>query len=193
MDTSSSKNKSNGHTFHRSNFPSGRFCSSSSSFSAFSAQPGPITSRPASPTRVNLYRHVSQSPSVRFSPSSPSRSMSITPRQHPQNHYNNHQKKNTCSCSPSTHPGSFRCRLHKSQHHNPHHHHQSQSQNRRSQNSQLNMWRSAMTNSLVRIGTVEGELVKRALAALIRPSSHHLRRPCHFQPKPSRLSIMTKG
>ncbi|GJT70943.1 hypothetical protein Tco_1030229 [Tanacetum coccineum] len=40
--------------------------------------------------------------------------------------------------------------------------------------NRLNARRSAMTNSLVRIGTVEGgDLVKRALAALIRPSSHH--------------------
>ncbi|KAI3801247.1 hypothetical protein L1987_29351 [Smallanthus sonchifolius] len=39
--------------------------------------------------------------------------------------------------------------------------------------NRLNAGRSAMTNSLVRIGTVEGEdLVKRTLAALIRPSSH---------------------
>lgn len=50
-----------------------------------------------------------------------------------------------------------------------------------------------MTNSLVRIGTVEGDLVKRALAALIRPSSHQQRRRGDFQPKPSRLSIMSKA
>ncbi|KAF9603661.1 hypothetical protein IFM89_037320 [Coptis chinensis] len=42
--------------------------------------------------------------------------------------------------------------------------------------------RSDLTNSLVRIGTVEGDLVKRALAALIRPSSHHQRRRAAFQP-----------
>ncbi|RWV85066.1 hypothetical protein GW17_00053172 [Ensete ventricosum] len=45
-----------------------------------------------------------------------------------------------------------------------------------------------MTNSLVRIGTVEGEWVKRALASLIRPSSHHQRRRADFRPRPSRLS-----
>lgn len=50
-----------------------------------------------------------------------------------------------------------------------------------------------MTNSLVRIGTVEGDLVKRALAALIRPSSHQQRRRAAFQPRPSRLSIMSKA
>ncbi|KAL7191495.1 hypothetical protein ACSBR2_023551 [Camellia fascicularis] len=50
-----------------------------------------------------------------------------------------------------------------------------------------------MTNSLVRIGTVEGDLVKRALSALIRPSSHQQRRRANFQPRPSRLSIMSRA
>lgn len=59
--------------------------------------------------------------------------------------------------------------------------------------SALNLRRSAMKNSLVRIGGVEGELVKRALTALIRPSSHQLRRRAAFEPKPSRLSIMSKA
>ncbi|PWA36841.1 protein TPRXL [Artemisia annua] len=53
--------------------------------------------------------------------------------------------------------------------------------------------RSAMTNSLVRIGTVEGDLVKRALAALIRPSSHQQRRRNDFKPRPTRLSNMSKA
>ncbi|CBI25574.3 unnamed protein product, partial [Vitis vinifera] len=88
-----------------------------------------------------------------------------------------------CMCSPTTHPGSFRCSLHKgfNNHSAPY------SSNR------LNARRSAMTNSLVRIGTVEGDLVKRALAALIRPSSHQQRRRSGFQPRPSRLSNMSKA
>uniref|UniRef100_A0A0V0GTT3 Putative ovule protein n=1 Tax=Solanum chacoense TaxID=4108 RepID=A0A0V0GTT3_SOLCH len=95
------------------------------------------------------------------------------------------QKKH-CTCSPTTHPGSFRCSLHRNTTN------RSRGQSYHSSH-QLNMRRSAMTNSLVRIGTVEGELVKRALAALIRPSSHQLRRRCDFQPKPSRLSVMSKA
>lgn len=55
----------------------------------------------------------------------------------------------------------------------------------------LNFRRSAMTNSLVRIGGVEGELVKRALSALIRPSSHQVRRRTAFESRPSRLSVMS--
>ncbi|MFS7979924.1 hypothetical protein Hanom_Chr15g01391711 [Helianthus anomalus] len=51
-----------------------------------------------------------------------------------------------------------------------------------------------MTKSLVRIGTVEGgDLVKRALAAVIRPSSHQQRRRTAFQARPSRLSVMSKA
>uniref|UniRef100_A0A7N0RC75 Serine-rich protein-like protein n=1 Tax=Kalanchoe fedtschenkoi TaxID=63787 RepID=A0A7N0RC75_KALFE len=93
--------------------------------------------------------------------------------------------KRMCMCSPTTHPGSFRCSLHKSS---------SASQAAAfSASNRLNARRSAMTNSLVRIGTVEGDLVKRALAALIRPSSHQQRRRSAFQPRPSRLSVMSKA
>ncbi|KAI9118248.1 hypothetical protein K1719_010580 [Acacia pycnantha] len=53
--------------------------------------------------------------------------------------------------------------------------------------------RSAMKNSVVRIGGVEGEWVKRALTALIRPSSHQQRRRASFEPRPSRLSVMSKA
>ncbi|KAK9706252.1 hypothetical protein RND81_07G113400 [Saponaria officinalis] len=90
-------------------------------------------------------------------------------------------------CSPTNHPGSFRCSLHKSF---------GPQRNQTAstgpyQSNRLYARRSAMTNSLVRIGTVEGDLVKRALAALIRPSSHHQRRRGDFQPTKSRLSVMS--
>lgn len=55
------------------------------------------------------------------------------------------------------------------------------------------MRRSAMKNSLVRIGGVEGEWVKRALTALIRPSSHQQKRRDAFEPRSSRLSVMSKA
>ncbi|THU59161.1 hypothetical protein C4D60_Mb03t22080 [Musa balbisiana] len=57
----------------------------------------------------------------------------------------------------------------------------------------LNARPSAMTNSLVRIGAVEGEWVRRSLAALTRPSSHQQRRGAAFEPRPSRLSFMSKA
>ncbi|KAJ8560028.1 hypothetical protein K7X08_004086 [Anisodus acutangulus] len=187
MESSSSRNKL--HNCQRSVSPSGRFCSSTIS-SSFTTQNSNWLTRPTSPspTRVNLRRSVSPSPSVRFS-SNPNRSISVFPR-HPQQNTRPlpSNKKKHCTCSPTTHPGSFRCSLHKNTNKSRGQSHTSSYHS----SHQLNIRRSAMTNSLVRIGTVEGELVKRALAALIRPSSHHLRRRCDFQPRPSRLSVMSK-
>ncbi|XP_076918016.1 uncharacterized protein LOC143578268 [Bidens hawaiensis] len=146
--------------------------------------------RSASP---NVHGTTSSASSVRFSfdntrPISPSRSISSEVKKQ------NTPKKKTCMCSPTSHPGSFRCSLHKIKDsnnnitRNNHHNMNMYPSNR------LNARRSAMTNSLVRIGTVEGgDLVKRALAALIRPSSHQQRRRLSFQPRPSRLSVMLKA
>ncbi|KAB2606703.1 hypothetical protein D8674_006420 [Pyrus ussuriensis x Pyrus communis] len=81
--------------------------------------------------------------------------------------------KKTCMCSLTSHPGSFRCSLRKNQ--------------GGSQNTgffpvnKLNMRRSAMMNSLVRISGVEGEWVKRALTALIRPCAHQQQWKAGFQ------------
>lgn len=187
----------------RSLSPSGRFCysssaasSSSSAFasstSSFSSRSTSFVHRSASPTRVNLGGSNQSSQTVRFSidrPISPSRSITASPRgqvvkKQSNNLPSSSNRKRTCLCSPTNHPGSFRCSLHKNF---SNHHSVSYPSNR------LNARRSAMTNSLVRIGTVEGDLVKRALAALIRPSSHQQRRRAGFQPRPSRLSIMSNG
>ncbi|XP_075512430.1 uncharacterized protein LOC142547853 [Primulina tabacum] len=100
-------------------------------------------------------------------------------------------QKRTCMCSPTNHPGSFRCNLHKAGLS-----HSSDSRNSKTtsyaSSTRLGMRRSAMTNSLVRIGTVEGDLVRRALASLIRPSSHQQRRRGQFKPCASRLSHMSR-
>ncbi|KAL7150931.1 hypothetical protein ABFS83_05G146600 [Erythranthe nasuta] len=164
--------------------------SSSSSFaSCHSSSPsaGFFTQRRSvSPSRVNLYAPPPPTRSVRFSIDrsvSPRRSIAAPPPRSQVLH------KRTCMCSPTNHPGSFRCALHKN------------SSTRRGSSdhsipyspNRLNMRRSAMTNSLVRIGTVEGDLMKRALAALIRPSSHQQRRRAGFQSQPSRLSVMSKA
>ncbi|KAM0002137.1 hypothetical protein Hdeb2414_s0014g00432831 [Helianthus debilis subsp. tardiflorus] len=178
----------------RSHSPSGRiynssssnsFASSTSTFSTTSSSF--FQNRSASPTRVNLYG--SSPSSVRFSPS---RSISVAPNgNNPAVKRPLQAPKRMCMCSPTSHPGSFRCSIHKN----------SNNSNNNSGNNtasypsnRLNARRSAMTNSLVRIGTVEGgDLVKRALSALIRPSSHQQRRRTSFQPRPSRLSVMTKA
>ncbi|CAN6459535.1 unnamed protein product [Victoria cruziana] len=191
----SSRAKSHGCGLQRSISPGGRFVSSSalsqsaSSFcstsAAFSSPPAGFFTRSASPTRLNL---AGSSQAVRFSiegSRSPSRSLSRLPVSSPrngvvkkQNSLSSPAPRKTCMCSPTNHPGSFRCSLHK---------------NAGAPSNRLDARRSSMTNSLVRIGTVEGEWVRRALAALIRPSSHQQRRGAAFQPRPSRLSIMSKA
>ncbi|GJU41912.1 hypothetical protein Tco_0817818 [Tanacetum coccineum] len=173
------------------------FASSTSSNFYSSPSPSHVYSRSSSPTRVNLHALAPvTSSSVRMSltsrSGSPNRSMAAMNRKdqvvRKQNGYNNPLKnipKKTCMCSPTTHPGSFRCSLHKNY---------NSTQAMTYSPNRLNARRSAMTNSLVRIGTVEGgDLVKRALAALIRPSSHQQRRRCAFEPRPSRLSVMSKA
>ncbi|KAI5674439.1 hypothetical protein M9H77_14803 [Catharanthus roseus] len=195
----------------RSLSPSGRFYSSrtasfsssssafASSTSTFSPRSAALLHRSTSPTRVN-YRNPASSAasSVRLSLDrsiSPSRSISMLNNQSRlvQKAGETSVSKKTCMCSPTNHPGSFRCSLHKSFGNNNHSSSRNQSHSTVPYNSnRLNMRRSAMTNSLVRIGTVEGELVKRALAALIRPSSHQLRRRENFQQRSSRLSRMSK-
>ncbi|KAK7270643.1 hypothetical protein RJT34_25951 [Clitoria ternatea] len=164
---------------------------SSSAFASTSALN--FSSSAAASVRVHSRRSSPSSPpsppsSVRFyaeqrEESPRRRSMTVTKKQRHKNAVSPSERR-TCLCSPSTHPGSFRCAYHK----------QLAEQEKAScSNRKLNLRRSAMKNSLVRIGGVEGELVKRTLTTLIRPSSQQLRRREGFQPKPSRLSIMSKA
>ncbi|KAB2093844.1 hypothetical protein ES319_A02G120200v1 [Gossypium barbadense] len=143
------------------------FASSSSSFSSRSST---FFARATSPTRIFYKNKNNAVPSG-----------------------SHHQRNRTCLCSPTTHPGSFRCSLHKGLPLSRKHENNRQPMTASFlPGSPLNLRRSAMKNSLVRIGGVEGELVKRALTALIRPSSHQQRRRAAFEPRPSRLSIMSK-
>lgn len=125
------------------------------------------------------------------------------------------EKTRRCMCSPTNHAGSFRCAYHKrmaeqeqqrqqkqelkvQQQQQVKQEQQQQQQRRQQQQTAwsrsrtLNLRRSAMKNSLVRIG-VEGEIVKRNLTNPIKPSAQQLRRREAFQPKPSRLSNMSKA
>ncbi|KAE8711254.1 Serine-rich protein-related [Hibiscus syriacus] len=184
----------------RSSAPVLRSHSPSSSSSAFAYSSSGFSSRSStffnqhrsiSPPRVNLCNKTPSSSSVRFTldnrPISPNRSIT-TVRRNTEALKNLQSKlpKRTCMCSPTTHPGSFRCSLHKS-------FNNSHSGSGYTPSNRLNARRSAMTNSLVRIGSVEGDLVRRALSALIRPSSHQQRRRSALQPRPSRLSVMSKA
>ncbi|CAA7023227.1 unnamed protein product [Microthlaspi erraticum] len=201
MAITSSRTRSSGPAL-RSVSPGGRFCgvysngvsspsssgfasSTSSSFSSpstafFSNQHQP-QHRSASPTRVNLFKSAPMmTQSFRYSIDnrsiSPNRSIAVSSKA---SSHKIPDSRRRCMCSPTTHPGSFRCSLHKNVA-NPH----GQGAVTYPTNS-LNMRRSAMTNSLVRIGGVEGEWVRRALTTLIRPSSHQLKRRSAYQPRPS--------
>lgn len=201
-----STRKSRESEFHRSTTPSGRLGSrslahaadmsspfASSTNSSFCSAPSSYVygGRPSSPTRVNLHGLASiTSSSARVSiasrSGSPKRAMAVGPRNQAVRKQAGRSSQKTCLCSPTTHPGSFRCSLHKN--YNSSHSLTSYTPNR------LNARRSAMTNSLVRIATAEGgDLVKRALAALIRPSSHQQRRRSVYEPRRSRLSIMSNA
>ncbi|KAK4795746.1 hypothetical protein SAY86_028072 [Trapa natans] len=202
MASFSSNNKSRDHGFSSFGKPSPSMASSSSSFastiSSFSSGSSTFFARATSPPRVRRHGQPDQSSSsVRFSidrPTSPGRSFSMMKQGGSGSAGGSRpvsNRKKMCMCSPTRHPGSFRCALHKSSGGNP-----GIGGNQSplySSTRRLNFRRSAMANSLVRICGVEGELVKRALSALIRPSSHQLRRREDFQPRPSRLSIMSNA
>nr|XP_043637732.1 uncharacterized protein LOC122608704 [Erigeron canadensis] len=201
----SSYNRGN---FQRSNSISSRFCSSSISsrpMSSFSS-----ASRSTSPTRINIRKScITPTYLVQFSldhcHKAPGSSVvkNISDRNNNNSIINSngnivwsHGSRKTCLCSPTTHPGSFRCSLHKNSNNGARNLNGSSNENNDLSNyrsHRLYARRSAMTNSLVRIGTVEGDLVKRALASLIRPSSHQQRRRNDFQRRPSRLSLMSKA
>ncbi|KAF8689928.1 hypothetical protein HU200_041563 [Digitaria exilis] len=165
---------------------------------------GPVLSaahyRSASPTRVKLAGAGARSTAGQ-SVSVSSTSTTGAARSH----------RRTCMCSPTNHPGSFRCSLHKERKpaaapHGGHGH----GQRPTSPPSPPSPVSSGPTTSrlgaaagrrmgsaLVRIGAVEGgEWARRALAATVRPSaaaqqSQHRRRVGGFRPRPSRLSAVS--
>lgn len=105
--------------------------------------------------------------------------------------------RRSCMCSPTNHPGSFRCSLHKERR-TPGghvHHHKPTSPPSPTGSSRLGAAASRrMGSALVRIGAVEGgEWARRALAATARPcpAAQHRRRVGGFRPRPSRLSAVS--
>ncbi|KAJ1440078.1 hypothetical protein SESBI_02314 [Sesbania bispinosa] len=89
---------------------------------------------------------------------------------HSQSHTN--PTPRTCLCSPTTHPGSFRCSLHKKSH-------RAVPKNPSKNSHHLEPSMAAKTNSL-----------KAFLLQIIKPSSHDLHRRKNFQPKPTRFCLM---
>ncbi|KAL1553732.1 hypothetical protein AAHA92_14366 [Salvia divinorum] len=151
---------------------------------------GPILGSTSNSGRLNRhYAHAPPSPSSRtgvelYNRSSPSHNRSISMTSRVDKKPGTGQKR-ACMCSPTNHPGSFRCSLHKSVTSKP-------QTAPCGSSGRLNMRRSAMKNSLVRIGAVEGEWVRRALAASIRPSSHQQRR-AEFSRRPTRFSVVSQS
>uniref|UniRef100_A0A0A0LYY6 Serine-rich protein-like protein n=1 Tax=Cucumis sativus TaxID=3659 RepID=A0A0A0LYY6_CUCSA len=80
-----------------------------------------------------------------------------------------------CLCSPTTHPGSFRCSFHRNRH-------------------KISSSRSS-SSSLSLITTADLELAKANalrsfLLQMIKPSSNDLQRRRNFHPRPSRFCLM---
>ncbi|KAG5537476.1 hypothetical protein RHGRI_024793 [Rhododendron griersonianum] len=78
----------------------------------------------------------------------------------------------TCLCSPTTHPGSFRCSLHRNS-------------------------RGLLSRSTARINRLDPNqskacVLKPFLMQIIRPSSHDQRRK-KFRPRPTRFAAMNRA
>ncbi|XVE98447.1 hypothetical protein REPUB_Repub03eG0107400 [Reevesia pubescens] len=80
----------------------------------------------------------------------------------------------TCLCSPTSHPGSFRCSWHR------------------------NFNKPSCRTKVVRVSPSHWELavvakansIKAILLQIIKPSSHDMQRRRNFQPKPSRFCLL---
>ena len=81
--------------------------------------------------------------------------------------------KRICTCSPTTHPGSFRCSLH-----------------RNVRKSSKNSSYSTSSNWELAKNMAKGNSLKSLLLQIIQPSSHDLQRRRNFQPKPSRFFLV---
>ncbi|XWS16510.1 hypothetical protein CRYUN_Cryun34aG0094600 [Craigia yunnanensis] len=90
--------------------------------------------------------------------------------------------KRTCLCSPTKHPGSFRCSLHRSlgkvssKSAAPH-------VNRQREESKAGMVMTMRTTT----SSSKTTLIKAFLMQIIKPSSHDLQRRGNFHPKPTRF------
>ncbi|KAJ8753148.1 hypothetical protein K2173_017715 [Erythroxylum novogranatense] len=83
-----------------------------------------------------------------------------------------HQAR-TCLCSPTTHPGSFRCSLHR---------------NLRRFPGRFKVHLPSSKRERVALEKVNS--FRAILLQIIKPSSHDLSRRRNFQPRPSRFCLM---
>ncbi|KAE8710946.1 Detected protein of unknown function [Hibiscus syriacus] len=100
-----------------------------------------------------------------------------------------HCSKRVCLCSPTNHPGSFRCSLHRSLGKVSSKSVASASHVNRLKDDQSKAAMMLMM-STVSSSSSKSSLIKAFLMQIIRPSSHGLRRRRNFHPKPSRFSSL---
>ncbi|GMI82009.1 hypothetical protein like AT5G11090 [Hibiscus trionum] len=93
-----------------------------------------------------------------------------------------HCSKRACLCSPTHHPGSFRCSLHRSSASAPHFNRQKEDQSKAGMTLMMSTESSSSSS--------KSSLMKAFLMQIIRPSSHGLQRRRNFHPKPSRFSSL---
>ncbi|KAL5774782.1 hypothetical protein ACOSP7_012339 [Xanthoceras sorbifolium] len=85
--------------------------------------------------------------------------------------------RTTCLCSPTKHPGSFRC---------SHHRNMQRSYSR----STTTVRFSSSDRSWELAVIAKAQALKAFLLQIIKPSSHDLQRRRNFQPKPTRFCLM---
>ncbi|XWS17055.1 hypothetical protein CRYUN_Cryun33cG0035000 [Craigia yunnanensis] len=88
---------------------------------------------------------------------------------------NSKPQTHTCLCSPTTHPGSFRCSLHRNFNKPP-------GRRTRVVRVSSNHWELAVV--------AKANSIKALLFQIIKPSSHDMQRRRNFQPKPSRFCLL---
>ncbi|KAH8506435.1 hypothetical protein Peur_044341 [Populus x canadensis] len=88
---------------------------------------------------------------------------------------NAQQQARTCLCSPTTHPGSFRCSLHR---------------NFRKVSSGSRIGRVGSNHNWDLTVVAKANPFKAILLQIIKPSSHDLHRRRDFQPRPTRFCLM---
>lgn len=108
----------------------------------------------------------------------------------------NHQKRK-CMCSPTTHPGSFRCAFHRCLENEKNRTLNSQTQLSKcvntTSNSGLNLRKMVLVNWLARITSVEAERLRKSLAAsMVKPPPLHIGRRFDFRPQPNRFYALRK-
>ncbi|KAE8656938.1 Detected protein of unknown function [Hibiscus syriacus] len=101
-----------------------------------------------------------------------------------------HCSKRVCLCSPTNHPGSFRCSLHRSSGKVSSKSVASAPYVNRQKEDQSKSAMMMMMMSTVSSSSSKSSLIKAFLMQIISPSSHGLQRRRNFHPKPSRFSSL---